>query len=134
MSKLSENEESTALIEPSKSEKRDEIKIDIPNPPISSNPSRSILIQVDRENDIKAEQAAEKPSTVNSAIWSGVDSRLMLFVSQICFSLISLGFGMYLIIDHDKNEGYMTFGSSLIMFILGFLTKNPVIKRKKTYR
>ena len=66
----------------------------------------------------------------NSAIWSGYDSRVMLFFSQITFSLIAVGFGMYLIIDSDGKEGYLTVGSSLITYVLGFLTKNPVIGKR----
>lgn len=66
----------------------------------------------------------------NSVIWSGHDSRLLLFLSQISFCFIAVGFGMYLVIEHDHSDVYMNFGSSLIMYVLGFLTKNPVIKRK----
>jgi ABC-type protease/lipase transport system fused ATPase/permease subunit len=75
------------------------------------------------------DEMRESPS--NSAIWSGVDSRIMLFTTQVSFSLAALCFGMYLIIEHDNNEGYMSFGSSLVMFVLGFLTKNPVMKKKR---
>lgn len=69
-----------------------------------------------------------------STFWGGrkkaIDSRLLLFSVQIMFSAIAVGFGMYLVIDHKNNEGYLSLGSSLIMYILGFLTKSPVAKRR----
>lgn len=73
----------------------------------------------------------DKASIKNTEIWSGIDSRILLFISQIGISLIAVGFGMYLIIEHDNNEGYLSLGSSLIMYVLGFITKNPVVKKKK---
>ncbi len=70
------------------------------------------------------------PKEPNSAIWSGFDSRIMLFISQITFSFIAVIFGMYLIISNN-GDGFLTIGSSLITFVLGFLTKNPVIGKRR---
>lgn len=52
----------------------------------------------------------------------GIDSRLLFFITQVTFSFISLGFGIYSAVSGDK-----TLGMSLIMYVLGLFTTSPKI-------
>lgn len=75
----------------------------------------------------KSTEVPSKVSTPRSSdvYWStkakGYDSRMLLFIVQVLFSIIAMSFGIYSVVsDVDKNTGI-----GLIFYVLGFYTPSP---------
>lgn len=124
-----ENESLCLVVDDSAEQKTKNKLFDSSSSSSSSSSSLSLISNGSITRSINKSTPVPENS-VNSDIWSGVDSRIMLFITQIFFSFIAIVFGMFLVINNNGNEGYLSAGMSIIMYILGFMTKSPVMKKK----
>lgn len=82
----------------------------------------------------KSTEVPSKVSTPRSSdvYWStkakGYDSRMLLFIVQVLFSIIAMSFGIYSVVsDVDKNTGI-----GLIFYVLGMFCPAPSPKTSST--